>query len=161
MSFAPPPNAWNFVARGVASAVAASGGTSNSTRLKNTSGGDFYIRRLKAVAYFNAATGSGLAGTPFNSVPSPTIGSNTNAPATLVVINVKIGQTSWFSQEVSVFELMGPDGDGYWFDLVLPMLKSDEEAIVSVINNSTVVADVAVSLHGYAVPRGTPGIVQV
>lgn len=154
------PLAWFWGLAKTVSLAASTGADANSSTIANTSGADLYLHKLRATAYLTSTTSSGIAGTPLLTTASPTIGSNTLMANTLVTLQLKIGNQTLWSQAVSLATLMGIDGKGFEWELVLPKLGKGQDLQYSFVNTHAVGVTVDLEIDTIAVEPGQPPFVQ-
>src|SRR5882724_488902 len=105
MGYLPNPNSEFYALSGKTTGIV-NNDASKTITMRNSSGRDWYGRKLRIIAVLNAVTSAALAGTPLADEPSPTIGSNTLMPRTLVSINIKVGSETLWTAAVSLDALL-------------------------------------------------------
>lgn len=145
-----PKNAkfWTLAGEKLTIAANAAGQT---LQIVNNAGSAFYAERLKVIARLNADVTAAQKGTQLAIRPSATEQSNTLGPSTLVKLNVKVGQDTWFSASVSVAALMGEEGEGFYFS-TFPAVAPNQPVIVTIDNGPDYVIDLEFIAFGFTVP---------
>ncbi len=143
----------------VATKTLIAAGTADSFTGRNTTGRDVYISRFRVRAFYDGAQ-TDDDGTPLANSSSTTANNTTAKQSSLVTINVKIGNESWFTQEISLGVLFDDNTGWFKFERVLPKVTTDQEISISYTNGSGKIIRLRALFEGLSVPKGEKPVVN-
>lgn len=139
----------------VAAQAAIATATAGSFTGRNTTGRDFYGTRFRILPSYDGTQNSQVSGTPLARFTDP-LGDNDVARASLVTVNLKVGNRTFFTQEVTAQALHDDYTGWHDFNSVLPLIATDQELSISYTNSSGVTIKLEAVMEGFTVPKGQP-----